>query len=221
MSFIFTLTSCKATKLPPDSTFPSSLLISEIESVEIGKHSKFFLTLTTDSTVYTITTKYAVEAECWFYALQGAQEVYRDLSCSKYKSIKYDVKMFYKPKYLTDLKLLQKPVESILRPLLIEKNPDVMIEKLIEMTLEFDFICDTFYAHKPLNFSVFKQVVIFFHNGIRDKLIEIWNDHLNVLNAKNILDINLAYQKYTNALAVWKITDRNFAQNDSTIAESF
>lgn len=165
--------------------------------------------------------RYGFEALYWQNAIKESQNVYSEFKRTKNGIIKYNMKMFYQPEFLINMKLVQKQILSILKPFFQEKGGEKISSSLAKIPAELDFLCDAFYSYKPVHFDIFKQAVIYFHLSFRNELINFWNDNFNTASAKTCLEIALTYYGYVDILKQWQITETTFTMNDMPYIETF
>lgn len=165
--------------------------------------------------------KYALEAQAMYNAILGAMELQTEIDRLRNKIFAFDVRRFYQPAIIANLKLCQRVVEDLARPMISEKDLGKAIDRLQEHVVNFDLLCDAFYAHKPFFADLFKQFVIYSHSVFEERIKTLWSQNFKELTAKQILDIAATAMKWGSVMASWQISDSNYRYCERPLIESF
>jgi hypothetical protein len=169
---------------------------------------------------YTLNPKFCLEADCLYHAILGSIETQKEVERSRANVLYFDVARFYQPEVLENLKMAQRIVEEIARPISSFKDSATFVDKLNAFVGDFGSVCDAFYSHRPFFVEVFKQTVIYFQEVFRSSVRAAWA-HNKSFSAKQMLEITSAFRRWEGVMRGWSITDANFSYCERPLTESF
>ena len=142
--------------------------------------------------------------------LQNARKERIEIMNSEYKKLKYNVDIFYSLSISRSNTQINIIIKEICHGIHSAKNIMDYNRALIELTVDFGYLCDAFYSRRPFKYSVFKLVIAQIHKAIKESFENQWNASYVDISTTDCLVLTETIYGYLKLMNKWGMQDHHF-----------